>query len=226
MKGDPGMVGANGLDGVSVTTSAVDAGSLACPYGGTAIVSASGTQFVCNGAPGVTGMTGAPGMSGLDGTSVTLNSLMVGDVNCPAGGTSVTAANGTRFICNGLKGEPGDAGAQGPPGPTSIATCPPGMTRVERQYSTICYSAGTSGSFETADSFCATQFHASLCTLSQWRAVVCRVGIANPGRSWLPNSTGVGSFATVLNCSSDSVSTAVSSSNAFVGPCCLEWMKY
>lgn len=235
VNGMNGANGTNGADGVSVTTSAVDAGSLECPFGGTAIVATNGTRFVCNGAPGTPGQNGSNGSNGTngsngaDGVSVTINALSVGDTNCPTGGTSVTGANGTRFVCNGAKGEPGDAGPPGPPGPrgpTSIATCPAGMTKVVLPYSTVCFEAGIVANFDTAGNYCWDQFRASICSLTQWRAVVCRAGLTSPGRSWLPNPVAADTLATISNCASASLGTSNSGVSTNAGPCCLEWMNY
>ncbi|HET7129490.1 MAG TPA: hypothetical protein VFJ93_10500 [Gaiellaceae bacterium] len=63
--------------------------------------------------------TGPPGQ---DGVSVTSAALSAGDANCPTGGSSFTAANGTTYACNGAKGDKGDPGEPGPAGSTPVYT--------------------------------------------------------------------------------------------------------
>jgi hypothetical protein len=67
------------------------------------------------------GPKGDPGSPGTNGVSVTGTSLSSGDSNCPNGGASFTAANGTTYACNGVPGAPGPgfqftttSGASGP----------------------------------------------------------------------------------------------------------------
>lgn len=100
------------------------------------------------------------------------------------------------------------------------------MTQVDFARSTICWNAGVVATWDTADNFCDSNFQAHLCSLAQWRAVVCRAGVLNPGRSWLADVTGTSSYATVAGCTSDSVGTALFNQQAVTGPCCHEWMKY
>lgn len=116
-------------------------------------------------------------------------------------------------------------GPQGPPGPTSVANCPSGMTRVDLPASTLCYNAGPTANWDQADNYCDASFRAPICTLPQWRAIVCRAGLTNPGNSWTTTPTGTATYATIGGCSSESVSSAHYTSMR-VGPCCLEWMKY
>lgn len=56
---------------------------------------------------GPKGDAGPAGANGKDGVSVTSAALAAGDPNCPNGGSSFTASNGTTFACNGAKGDPG-----------------------------------------------------------------------------------------------------------------------
>ena len=63
--------------------------------------------------------TGPPGQNGV---SVTSTALAAGDVNCPTGGSSFAAANGTTYACNGAKGDKGDRGEAGPAGSSPVYT--------------------------------------------------------------------------------------------------------
>ncbi len=119
----------------------------------------------------------------------------------------------------------GEAGPPGPPGPTSVASCPNGMVTIDRVTSTLCYHAGSLGTWDQADAFCSAQFRADVCTLEQWRAAVCEAGLPNPGASWTPQIAGTATFATVSGCSGEQVSTAAYTLSR-MGPCCLEWMSY
>ena len=61
--GPIGASGPKGDPGVPVLSASLDVGSTACPSGGSQFVSASGTTYACNGAPGVeepSGPSGAP----------------------------------------------------------------------------------------------------------------------------------------------------------------------
>ena len=60
--------GGNGTNGQSVTVTSESAGAN-CAYAGWKLVSASGTSYVCNGAPGATGSTGAAGATGSTGAT-------------------------------------------------------------------------------------------------------------------------------------------------------------
>jgi hypothetical protein len=115
----------------------------------------------------------------------------------------------------------------GPPGPSSIATCPAGMTKVEFATFTICYHTGImgAGTWDQASQFCYDSFRAPLCSVQQWRFLVCQNGTANPGSSWIGTSTGLATFATISGCTGESVGSAAYSTQR-AGPCCLEWMKY
>lgn len=99
------------------------------------------------------------------------------------------------------------------------------MQRIEFARSTICYEKGIVNSWDNADNNCDTQFRARICTLHQWRAVMCRAGLQSPGRSWTAEGSGT-SFTTISNCSSDSLTTNFYTSQGIIGPCCLEYMKY
>lgn len=90
-----GPVGPPGSDGVSVTSTQLQPGNANCPTGGTRLVSANATTFVCNGAKGDTGLNGA------DGISVQATQLASGDANCPTGGVKLVAVNSTAYVCNG-----------------------------------------------------------------------------------------------------------------------------
>ncbi len=95
-RGLPGAMGETGAPGVSVVTTALDAGDPSCPYGGSRIVGANGTTYACS---------GAPGADGAAGQSVTVTPIGLGDPTCPQGGSLFTAANGaTAYACNGQPG--------------------------------------------------------------------------------------------------------------------------
>ena len=152
------------------------------------------------GSPGPAGPTGPAGPAG------------------PVGPTGPTGATGPT-------GPAGPAGPQGPAGPSSVAACPAGMTRVETARSTICFSTGITATWDNADAFCDANYRAPVCSLTQWRDVVCFSGLPNPGRSWTASPTGTGTYATVQACTSDAVTTAVYTT-PLQGPCCLQYMKY
>jgi hypothetical protein len=85
--GDPGAMGAMGdpgAMGASVTVTPESPGAN-CAGGGVKLVSASGTNFVCNGTGG-------------QGVTVTNESA---GVNCAAGGIKVQNGASTTYVCNG-----------------------------------------------------------------------------------------------------------------------------
>jgi hypothetical protein len=65
--GVDGTPGADGTDGISVT-STIEPNGENCQFGGVKLVSASGSTYVCNGAPGPQGQTGATGPAGPAGS--------------------------------------------------------------------------------------------------------------------------------------------------------------
>lgn len=65
-QGAPGANGTNGVDGQSATTSN-EAPGANCSTGGIRVNSASGTNYVCNGASGATGAPGPQGPTGPEG---------------------------------------------------------------------------------------------------------------------------------------------------------------
>ena len=73
----------------------------------------------CAGENGTNGVDGANGVNGTN-ASIQTTALDVGDENCPSGGVRIDVlSNGivqtdqTQYICNGSKGDSGEAGAQG-----------------------------------------------------------------------------------------------------------------
>jgi len=70
--GATGATGLRGNPGVSVSGVSLPVGDSNCPFGGYNLTSASGTTFVCNGAPGATGPTGPTGPAGQGFTSWSL----------------------------------------------------------------------------------------------------------------------------------------------------------
>jgi hypothetical protein len=147
---------------------------------------------------------------------------VIGALPGPPGPPGIQGVQGIQ----GLQGVPGVQGIQGVPGPTSIASCPVGMTRVDLPHSTICYERGIVSSWDNADTNCANNFGAGICNLQQWRDVICRAGVANPGRTWLSTPTGAGTYATVSGCTSDSLASSFYTSAAVTGTCCLSYPKY
>src|SRR5690606_16169895 len=91
--GAAGSSGKDGSAGQSVTGT-VEAPGTNCQYGGVKYVSASGTNYVCNGAPGMTGPPGAspvsctPGQAFCDGsklwTCTTSGLDAIGGTDCAA----------------------------------------------------------------------------------------------------------------------------------------------
>ena len=86
-KGDTGDTGAPGADGMNGTDG-------------------EDGQPGTNGTNGVDGAPGANGTNGTDGVSVT-SALEAAGPNCANGGSKFTAANGTRYACNGAPGPAG-----------------------------------------------------------------------------------------------------------------------
>lgn len=164
------------------------------------------------GAQGPTGMTGP---AGADGVSVEVSPLDAGIAGCATGGARLVGSNGTVVVCNGVAG------------PSSVAACPAGMTKVDTAYSTLCFASGSANpsSWDQADAYCDNTYRASLCTHAQWRKAVCQAGLQNPGSSWLIDVAGAGLLATVAGCAGSNVG-ASSPTTQLRGPCCLEWPKY
>jgi hypothetical protein len=107
----------------------------------------------------------------------------------------------------------------------AVESCPFGMTRIDMPHSVLCYERGVVGNWEVGDNNCDAQFRARICTLQQWRAVVCRAGVSNPGNSWTDAHVGPATFGTISGCSGDQVDSALYVSQR-VAPCCLEWPRY
>jgi hypothetical protein len=123
--GATGAIGPTGPAGQSVIGSSEPTGAN-CTYGGIKYVSATGTAYVCNGAPGAAGATGAtgpPGPTGSAGQSVIGSSEPTG-ANCTYGGIKYVSASGTAYVCNGAAGAQGLPGAQGPAGPQGSTGVP------------------------------------------------------------------------------------------------------
>jgi hypothetical protein len=86
------------------------------------------------------------------------------------------------------------------------------MTRVDTARSTICFGTGITATWDNANAYCDANYRAPVCSLTQWRDVVCYSGLPNPGRSWTTSPTGAGTYATVAGCTSDSLASTVSTS--------------
>ncbi len=139
----------------------------------------------------------------------------------PAGPIGPAGSQGPQ----GPAGIAGATGATGPAGPTSVASCPPGMTKVSMPFYTLCYASSLARTWDQADQFCYDNYRANVCTFAQWRTAVCQAGLANPGNSWTSTPTAAAAFATVAGCTGDSVSTAQYTSQRAT-TCCLEWPQY
>ncbi|HTZ17581.1 MAG TPA: hypothetical protein VMB78_03995 [Dissulfurispiraceae bacterium] len=94
--------GPAGTNGISVIGSSESPGAN-CTYGGVKYTSASGDNYVCN---------GAPGAAGANGVSVIGASESPG-ANCTYGGVKYTSASGDNYVCNGAPGAKGDKGDTG-----------------------------------------------------------------------------------------------------------------
>lgn len=97
--GGAGPAGATGAAGQSVAATVESAG-VNCATGGVKLVSASGTNYACNGANGSNGSNGTNGTNGSNGVSVTVTAESAG-ANCTYGGEKLVSASGTSYVCNG-----------------------------------------------------------------------------------------------------------------------------
>jgi hypothetical protein len=100
-----GQAGPAGAAGQSVTAT-VESPGVNCAAGGVKLVSASGTNYACNGAAGTNGSAGTNGTNGTNGQSVTVTVESAG-ANCTYGGEKLVSANGTAYVCNGAPGSGG-----------------------------------------------------------------------------------------------------------------------
>jgi len=123
-QGPAGSTGATGPAGQSVTAT-VESPGVNCAYGGFKYTSASGVEYVCNGAPGQRGLTGAIGPMGLPGAvgpqgpqGAVGPQGLTGAVGPPGatGPTGLTGATGPQGL-PGATGSTGLTGATGPQGP-------------------------------------------------------------------------------------------------------------
>ncbi|HYQ04467.1 MAG TPA: hypothetical protein VER96_37600 [Polyangiaceae bacterium] len=89
-----GPTGPQGTAGQSVVGSSEPSGPN-CAYGGVKLVAASGTTYVCNGAPGATGTAGAVGATGATGPTGPVGAT---GARGPAGGASFSANHTLGFI--------------------------------------------------------------------------------------------------------------------------------
>lgn len=172
---------------------------------------------------GPTGETGPAGAAGSPGASVEATPLEVGDETCRFGGTRFEVEGApSRAVCNGRPGE------MGPPGPSSIAACPPGYTSVDFPNSRLCIFRDTlSETWNRGQMWCDASFHgASLCTHQQLRRA-CRRGFALVAGTWLADRIGENQvlFVNATDCADfDGVANPSVAQPATY--CCLEWMKY
>ena len=86
--GATGAAGSNGTNGQSVALQVESAG-VNCTYAGEKLTSASGTSYVCNGAPGADGATGATGAAGSQG---------IQGIQGPAGSNGSAGAAGNTVL--------------------------------------------------------------------------------------------------------------------------------
>jgi hypothetical protein len=107
----------------------------------------------------------------------------------------------------------------------NVETCPAGMTRASLAHTIICYASGPVGSWDQASNFCSDSYGARICSLQQWRDLVCRVGVTNPGASWTDSITGSGTAGVVSGCSGENFASAQYTSQRVI-TCCAEWARY
>lgn len=139
-QGSKGDTGAQGPQGLTGPTGAAGSQGPAGPKGDTGVQGPKGDTGA-QGQAGAPGLQGPKGDTGAAGPTPVMESLPVGDANCPAGGTIITInENQVYYVCNGTKGDTGpqgpngDAGAVGPMGPKGESgnlalagnTCPVG----------------------------------------------------------------------------------------------------
>lgn len=106
-----------------------------------------------------------------------------------------------------------------------VPNCPPGMSAAVLPHSVLCHANAPVTNWASASDYCDSQFRARICDLQQWRDLVCRVGVPNPGSSWTDDITGAASFGIVSGCSTDAIaSTSAFSQRGSI--CCLEWPRY
>ena len=101
LAGPQGPAGSDGTDGASVLTSAA-APTDACTTGDSDVDLANGEVYTCPASAWVDSgdsIEGPAGTNGTNGVSVTTTQLAIGNSNCPYGGTAVTGANGTSYVC-------------------------------------------------------------------------------------------------------------------------------
>jgi len=94
-------VGSNGTNGASVVTSAA-APTDTCTTGESDVDLANGEVYTCTASAWVDSgdsIEGPAGTNGTNGVGVTTTQLAIGNSNCPYGGTAVSGANGTSYVC-------------------------------------------------------------------------------------------------------------------------------
>lgn len=243
-QGVAGAMGVPGTNGISCwdlnadhrcstnedTNASGDCTAADCVYG------MSGSQGP-QGVPGAPGLPGVKGDKGDKGDTGNAGGQGVPGVKGDKGDPGSQGTQGVQGIQGlkgdaGAKGDPGSQGVQGiqgvqgPAGPSSIDRCPAGMAQVDLGYSKVCFVIGVIDSFNAADQFCADSYKAPLCTLAQWRALVCRAGAISATDTWINSIGGSGAFGVARACTgSDQVSVDVWNSK-HTGVCCLEWMNY
>lgn len=89
---------------------------------------------------------------GTGGASISIQSLAVGNANCPNGGTAITVDETTSYACNGTNGQDGARGPAGPAGPAgssggASSTSPNGLFTIDVANDGIVIS-GPGGSFK------------------------------------------------------------------------------
>lgn len=159
------------------------------------------------GVKGDTGATGPMGPAGPQG---------------PKGDTGATGAQGPK----------GDQGIQGVPGPSSVASCPAGLTKLEFTRSTLCIAnvapnGNNNVDWNGATTACYANFGgASLCRHEQVRRACMIHAITINADRWLadrPNDDAA--LETNSNtCTNFDHDVGVDDKNGYL--CCLEFMKY
>jgi hypothetical protein len=107
----------------------------------------------------------------------------------------------------------------------NVETCPAGMSRIVLTHTIVCYATGPTGTWDQASSSCSDSYGARICSLQQWRDVVCRAGVANPGASWTDSITGSATAGVVSGCTGENFASAQYTSQRATA-CCAEWARY
>lgn len=106
-----------------------------------------------------------------------------------------------------------------------VASCPPGMTRIDLPHAILCRANGPVSAWDQAASHCWDNYRAHLCSPQQWRDAVCFAGQTSPGASWTNAQTGTTTAGAIAACTTDGFASIATSSQR-VAACCAEWPRY